>query len=121
VSLGVKSHESSSKKIELHGELGGQSTVHLTEHLVSSKNVDRVILEVKDREELCIAYNLNSCHCQFSLLVQSKHILWRKDWVLHEFHPLCSLFQLVAKEHVPQIVRGVCVILFEKFNFRLGI
>ena len=48
VTLSVESHEGAAKEVELDGELGGEVSVDLSEHLVGGEDVLRVVLEVKD-------------------------------------------------------------------------
>ena len=44
----METNQCSAKQIELHGELGRETAINLTEHLVSSEDVLWVVLEVKD-------------------------------------------------------------------------
>lgn len=48
VSLCVESHQTSTKEIELHSELGRDRAVDLSQHLVASEQVHRVVLEIEN-------------------------------------------------------------------------
>ena len=48
VSLGVQSHQTSTKQVELHSELGRDRAVDLSQHLVTSEQVHRIVLEIEN-------------------------------------------------------------------------
>jgi len=52
--LRMESHQRPAKQVKLHRELGRQVTIKLSQHLMCSKNVLFVILEVKDGDEFLI-------------------------------------------------------------------
>ena len=64
----VQRHERAAEEIELHRELRGQVSIHEAEHLVGGKNVLWVILEVKNRDQVCLADLLNLSVSSVSLL-----------------------------------------------------
>jgi hypothetical protein len=60
VTFSVKRREGSTEEVELHGKFSGEIAVDKAQKLMSSENVLGVILKIKDRYEILIAYALDA-------------------------------------------------------------
>ncbi len=70
VALRVKIHECAAEQVELNGELGGEVSIDLAEHLVSCKDVLGVVFEIKNGDQLFVTNSLDSSIGEVSLLIQ---------------------------------------------------
>jgi hypothetical protein len=92
VSLGVESHESTAKKVELDCELGAEVSIQKCELLMGSEDILWVIFEVKDGDNILIADSLDPGVSELSHLVEW-HLIFRVEHgIFNNFLPFCDLF-----------------------------
>ena len=100
----MKCHECATKEIELDRKLSCQVSIDKSEHLVRGKNVLRIVLEVEDRYQVCLAHLLDLSVSSVSLLAQWHVELVIKDGVVKQLHPLLFLFWSVIENHGFQVI-----------------
>lgn len=69
VSISTQGSERSTEEVELDGKFSGQGGVNKTQHFVSSENVFRVIIKVKDGDNALIGDSLNAGIGQVSFFI----------------------------------------------------
>jgi len=72
MSFSMQGHKTSSEQIVLDSEFGSQTSIDLTKHLVSSKQVNWVVIKIKYGKQFGISNSLNSSVCEISLFVKSQ-------------------------------------------------
>ena len=89
MSLSAQLKDSSSKQVQLHGHLGGHGRINDGCKFMSSKDPDRIVPEVKYRDELVVTDPLQPHQGQLSLLLKADVVPGDHDCLRDELPEVC--------------------------------
>lgn len=96
----MQGHQRSTKQVELHGELGRKITIDRAEHFVCGEDVFRIVLEVKDRNNIGFGNFFYLRVCPIALSIERDVELVVKGGVIEQSLPLSQLLWPVVEDDV---------------------
>ena len=106
MALRVQGHERSTKQIELHGELGRKVTINRAEHFVSGEDVFRIVLEVKDRDDVGFCNFFDLSVGPVALSIERYVELVVEGGVIEQSLPLSQLLWPIIEDYIFKVCSG---------------
>ena len=102
----MQGHQRSTKQVELHGELGRKVTIDRAEHFVCREDVFRIVLEVKDRDDVgfCNFFDLRVGPIALSIERYVKLVV--KGGVIEQSLPLGQLLWPIIEDDIFKVCSG---------------